>query len=155
MDALIQDTRFSLRMLRKAPGATAVAVLSLALGLSVNTTVFSWVRSVLLNPLPGVADSDRIVTIETVAPSGEMIDTSYPDYRDYRDRSTLLDGVIAFKERPLGLGDDTRTERLWALMVSGNYFDVLGVKPVLGRFFSRDEQGDAFDNPPVAVLSET
>jgi predicted permease len=152
MDTLIQDVRFSFRMLRKAPGATAVAMLSLALGLSVNTTVFSWVRSVLLNPLPGVVDSSRIVTIETVAPSGEMIDSSYPDYRDYRDRSTLLDGVIAFKERPLGLGADARTDRVWALMVSGNYFDVLGLTPAIGRFFDGSERSDAFDAAPVAVL---
>ena len=83
-----------------------------------------------------------------------MIDASYPDFRDYRDRSRLLDGVIAFKERPLGLGEDTRTERVWAMMVSGNYFDVLGVKPALGRFFAGDEQGDTFDAAPVAVLSD-
>src|SRR5712671_1218567 len=139
-------------MLRKAPGATAVALLSLALGLSVNTTVFSWVRSVLLNPLPGVADASRIVTIETVTPSGEMIDSSYPDYRDYRDRSTLLDGVIAFKERPLGLGADARTDRVWALMVSGNYFDVLGLTPAIGRFFEGAERSDAFDAASVAVI---
>src|SRR5262245_18049284 len=139
-------------MLRKAPGATAVALLSLTLGLSVNTTVFSWVRSVLLNPLPGVADSRSIVTIETVTPSGEMIDSSFPDYQDFRDRSTLLSGVIAFKERPLGLGADARTDRVWSLMVSGNYFDVLGLKPALGRFFEGLEQSDAFDAAPVAVL---
>ena len=129
MATTIQDIRYALRVLRKTPGATTVAILSLALGLAVNTTVFSWVRAVLLNPLPGVAAPSRVVTIETVAPSGEMIDSSYPDYRDYRDRSTLLDGVIAFKERPLGLGADDRAERVWSLMVSGNYFDVLGVKP--------------------------
>jgi putative ABC transport system permease protein len=73
MDTLLHDVRYAFRMLRKAPGATSVAVLSLALGLSVNTTVFSWARSVILNPLPGVADADRIVTIESVTPSGEMI----------------------------------------------------------------------------------
>jgi putative ABC transport system permease protein len=152
VDGVIQDIKFSLRMLRKAPGATAVALLSLTLGLSVNTTVFSWVRSVLLNPLPGVADADRVVTIETVTPSGEMIDASFPDYQDFRDRSTLLAGVIAFKERPLGLGADARTDRVWSLMVSGNYFDVLGLKPALGRFFDGIEQSDAFDAAPVAVL---
>src|SRR3954462_8256632 len=75
METLLQDVRFALRVLRKAPGATAVAVLSLALGLSVNTPVFSWTRTVLLNPLPGVARQDRIVTLETVAASGEMIDS--------------------------------------------------------------------------------
>jgi predicted permease len=139
-------------MLRKAPGATAVALVSLAIGLSVNTTVFSWARSVLLNPLPGVADAGRVVTIETVAPSGEMIDSSYPDYRDFRDRCTLLDGVVAFKERPLGLGADARTERVWSLMVSGNYFDVLGLKPALGRFLEGVERSDAFDAAPVAIL---
>jgi predicted permease len=155
MDTTVQDVRFALRVLRKAPGATSVAVLSLALGLSVNTTVFSWARAVLLNPLPGVAAQDRIVTIETVAPSGEMIDTSYPDYRDYRDRSTLLDGVIAFKERPLGLGADARADRVWALLVSGNYFDVLGVKPSLGRFFDGVERSDTFDAAPVAVLAHS
>jgi putative ABC transport system permease protein len=152
MDTLLHDVRYAFRMLRKAPGATAVAVLSLALGLSVNTTVFSWARSVILNPLPGVADADRIVTIESVTPSGEMIDASFPDYRDFRDRASLLDGVIAFKERPLGLGADARTERVWALMVSGNYFDVLGLRPALGRFFEGVERSDAFDAAPVAVL---
>jgi predicted permease len=154
MATTIQDIRYALRVLRKTPGTTTVAILSLALGLAVNTTVFSWVRTVLLNPLPGVSAPSRVVTIETVAPSGEMIDSSYPDYRDYRDRSTLLDGVIAFKERPLGLGADDRAERVWSLMVSGNYFDVLGVKPRLGRFFEGAERSDAFDQSPVAILGE-
>ena len=154
MSVFIQDVRFALRMLRKARGASVVAILSLALGISVNTTVFSWVRGILLNPVPGVVSGDRLVTIETVTPSGEMIDASYPDYQAYRDRSRLLDGVIAFKERPLGLGEDTRAERVWAMMVSGNYFDVLGVKPALGRFFTGDEQRDTFDAAPVAVLSD-
>jgi putative ABC transport system permease protein len=163
MGVFIQDVRFALRMLRKARGAGAVAILSLALGIGVNTTVFSWVRGILLNPVPGVSLGDRLVTIETVTPSGEMIDASYPDFRDYRDRSQLLDGVVAFKERPLGFaaggpGDSgaevTRTERVWALMVSGNYFDGLGVKPALGRFFAGEEQRDTFDAAPVAVLSD-
>ena len=154
MDAFLQDVKFALRMLRKARGVSAVAILSLAIGIAVNTTVFSWVRGILLNPVPGAAQSDRLITIETVATSGEMIDSSYPDFRDYRDRSRLLDGVVAFKERPVGFGDDTRTERLWALMVSGNYFNVLGVAPALGRFFEGDEQGDRFDSAPVAVLGD-
>jgi predicted permease len=154
MATTIRDIRYALRVLRRTPGATAVAILSLALGLAVNTTVFSWVRTVLLNPLPGVSTPSRVVTIETVTPSGEMIDSSYPDYRDYRDRSTLFDGVVAFKERPLGFGAADRAERVWSLMVSGNYFDVLGVKPLLGRFFEGAARGDAFDQSPVAILGE-
>jgi len=152
METILQDIRFACRTLRRTPGATTVALLSLALGLSVNTTVFSWTRAVLLNPLPGVPGQDRIVTIESVAPSGEMIDASYPDYRDFRERATLVDGVIAFKERALGLGADARSERVWALMVSGNYFDVLGLRPAVGRFFEDIEQSDSFDASPVAVL---
>ncbi|HTK29037.1 MAG TPA: ABC transporter permease [Vicinamibacterales bacterium] len=154
MASFTRDIRYALRALRQTRGATFVAVISLALGVAVNTTVFSWARSVLLNPLPGVADSTRVVTIETVAPSGELIDSSYPDYRDFRDRATLLDGVIAFKERPLGLGEGDRAERIWSLLVSGNYFDVLGVKPLLGRFFEGAERSDAFDQAPVAVVGE-
>ena len=151
---VLRDIRYAVRVLRKSRGATAVALLSLALGVAVNTTVFSWARAVLLNPLPGVPDAGRVVTIETVAASGEMIDTSFPDFRDIRDRATLVDGVIAFKERPLGLGADDRADRVWALMVSGNYFDVLGVKPLVGRFFQGAEQSDAYDQSPVAILGE-
>src|SRR5215510_8838391 len=99
---VLQDIRYALRMLRKAPGASAVAIVSLAIGIGINTTVFGWIRSVLLNPMPGVAAADRLVTIETVAPSGTLIDNSYPDYQTWRDKATLFDGVIAFKERPLG-----------------------------------------------------
>ncbi len=155
MDWLLQDVRYALRVLRKAPGPSLVAMASLAVGVAVSTTAFSWMRSVLLNPLPGVRDPARVVTLETVAPSGELIDASYPDYRDFRDRMRLTDGVIAFKERALGLGEESRTERVWALMVSGNYFDVLGVGPEIGRVFQGAERGDAFDAAPVAVLSDS
>jgi predicted permease len=155
VDGLIHDVKFSLRMLRKSPGATSVAIISLAVGIGIITTVFGWIRGVLINPLPGVADSARIVTVETIAPSGEMIDTSYPDYQTVRDQTTLLSGVIAFKEQPVGIGTATSTERAWAMLVSGNYFGVLGIKPALGRFFQGDEQGDTLDRHTVAVLSHS
>src|SRR5690349_4497974 len=96
---IIADVRYALRMLRKAPAASAVAIVSLALGIAINTTVFGWIRGVLLDPVPG-ADASRIVTIETVSPSGTLLDSSFPDYQDVRDRTRTLDGVIAFKERP-------------------------------------------------------
>jgi predicted permease len=152
MDTVLHDIRYAIRMLRKAPGATTVAIASLALGIAINTTVFGWVRGILLNPLPGVADPDRVVTIETIAPSGTMIDSSFADYQTFRDQATLLSGAIAFKERPVGIGTDRSAERAWAMMVTGNYFDVLGVKPALGRFFEAAEQSDTPDAHPVAVL---
>ena len=151
---VVADVRYAIRMLRKAPGASAVAVVSLALGIAITTTVFGWIRGILLDPVPGV-DASRIVTVETVAPSGTLIDSSFPDYQDVRDRTTTMDGVIAFKERSIGLGTATTTERAWALMVTGNYFDVLGVKPALGRFFDTSEQRDTFDAHPVAILGYT
>jgi predicted permease len=152
MYSILQDIRYAVRMLRKAPGASAVAIVSLAVGIGINTTVFGWIRGVLFNPLPGVVDTRSIVTIETVAPSGTLIDNSYPDFQAWRDKATRLSGVIAFKERPLGLGDADSAERVWAMLVSGNYFDVLGVKPALGRFFEGEEQSDAFDAHRVVVL---
>lgn len=152
MDRLLRDCRYAIRMLRKAPGASAIAIVSLALGIAVNTTVFGWMRGVLIDPLPGVADIGRLVTIETVAPSGTMLDSSYPDYQTFRDHTRRLSGVIAFKERLVGLGAERSAESAWALLVSGNYFEVLGLKPAAGRFFEGNERDDAIDAHPVAVL---
>jgi predicted permease len=152
METLRQDIRFGFRMLMKNPGFAAVAAISIAVGIGANATVFGWINSVLLNPLQGVARTEEIVTLETVAPSGELIDTSYPDYRDLRDQAQSFDGVIVFKERPLSLDDGQATRRVWALTVSGNYFDVLGVRPALGRFFNREEQEEKPGAPTVAVL---
>ncbi len=154
---MVEDLRYALRMLHKNPGFAAVAVLSVALGLGANVTVFSWIQGILVNPIPGITDSSRVIGLETVTPNGRFIDSSYPDYRDYRDNAKLLDGLVIFKERIFTLGDavgeQARSERVWAYMVSGNYFDVLGVKPALGRFFLPEEQTEKPDAFPVAVLS--
>jgi predicted permease len=147
------EMRQAVRVLWATPAATLVAALSVGLAIAAGSTVFSWVRVILLNPLPGVREAGRIVTLETVAPSGELIDSSYPDYRDIRDHTQSLAGAIAFKERPLELGPDGATQRVWALMVSGNYFDVLGVKPARGRFFAGDEQAERPGGAPVVVVS--
>ncbi len=154
MRALWQDTRFGLRMLRSSPGFTVVAVLTLALGIAVNATVFSWIDSVLLHPFPGVGHPDRLALIETVTPAGEhLVNTSYLDYRDYRDNLRLVSGVALGRFTPLSIGADGRTGRAWAELVSANYFDVLQVKPVLGRTFRPDEGGDQAGAYPVAVIS--
>ena len=154
MNSLLQDIRYSLRVLRKSPGFTLVAVLTLAVGIASNTAVFSWIDLVLVHPLPGVADSNRLVSFETTTPNGEFIPNSYPDYRDYRDHLTLISGLAISTPHPFSVGDDEHAERVFGELVSGNYFDVLGVKPILGRAFSPQEFGDAPGGYPVAVIGE-
>jgi predicted permease len=149
----MQDIRFGLRMLKSNPGFTAVAVLTLALGIAVNSTVFSWIDAVLLHPFPGVHNLQDLALIETVTPSGEYLSTSYLDYRDYHDNLKQASGVAIGRFTPLSVGDKGRTERAWAELVSANYFDVLEVKPVLGRTFLPEEGRDREGGYPVAVIS--
>jgi putative ABC transport system permease protein len=150
------NLQYAVRSLSKTPWLTAVVVVTLAVGIAANTAVFSWTRGVLLNPLRGVADVGRLFALETLPPAsvGRNIELSYPDFRDYRDSSQSLAGAIAFHERALSLGDGIQAERVWAQFVSGNFFDVLGVKPVTGRFFRTEEREDAPGKYPVAVISE-
>jgi macrolide transport system ATP-binding/permease protein len=151
---LTEDLRFALRTLRKRPAFTIVAVASLALGIAVNATVFSWVQRILLHPLQGVRDPGQIVALKNVAPNGDLLDSSYPDFLDFRSQAKTLAGVIAFKQRPLYLGDAPNLERVWSEMVSGNFFDMLGVQLILGRTFSPQEQLDRPGSAPVCVIAE-
>jgi predicted permease len=146
----MQDIRFGLRMLRSNPGFTALAVLTLALGIAVNTTVFSWIYAVLLHPLPGAHDVEHLALIETTTPDGA---NSYLDYRDYRDHLKQVAAVAIARFTPLNMSDWGRPERAWAQLVSANYFDALEVKPVLGRTFLPEEGGDREGGYPVAVIS--
>ncbi len=154
MPPIMNDVWFGIRILRRSPWFTAVAVLTLGVGIGVNTTVFSWIDSVLLNPFPGVADPRTLALIETVTPAGEyLVNTSYLDYRDYRDNLQLVSGVALGRFTPLSVGADGKTARAWAELVSSNYFDLLKVKPVLGRTFLPEEGGDQEGGAPVAVIS--
>ena len=152
MRNIVQDLRFAVRTLAKTPGYTATVILTLAIGICANATVFTWIRSVLGNPLPGVPRAERLVTIETLTPSRETIDNSFPDYRDFRDQSKLLAGMFAFKERPLSLGLGRDSTIVWSMMVTGNYFEALGLQPATGRFFSAEEQKETPGGAPVVVL---
>ena len=154
-EALWQDLRFSLRIIVKSPGFTATAVLTLALGIGANTTIFSWIHSVLLNPLPGAGDPHRIVELESLAPSGEWVPTSYLDFRDFRDHLNLVESMSVAKPMALTVGNDVHVERVWGETVSGNFFDVLRVQAEIGRFFSSVERDDAQNAHPVAVISHS
>lgn len=153
MGTLWQDLRYAVRTLRGKPAFTATAVLTLALGIAVSTVVFSWIDMILLHPLPGTTEGHRLVIFESVQPDREGLNVSYADFRDYRDNLKLSSLAIALQNNALSLGEGEHAQRVWAELVSGNYFDVLGVKPLLGRFFLPEEQGDKPGAYPVAVIS--
>lgn len=155
MRSFLRDINYAARTLRKHPLFSAVVICSLALGIAVNATVFSWVERILLRPLPGVPHEDRIVALKTVAPNGDLLECSYLDFQDFRKQAQSFAGILAYKHQPLFLGKIATGRRVWSEMVSGNFFDVLGVKPILGRTFSADEQKDIPGAAPVAVISET
>jgi predicted permease len=155
MASLLQDFRYGFRTLFKSGGITLLAVLMLAVGIAANTAVFSWIEAVLLRPLPGVAASSEVVSFENTTSNGEFIPNSYPDYRDYRDHLKLLSGLAVATPNAFSIGEEDHAERVWGELVSGNYFSVLGVKPILGRVFSPDEYGDKQGGYPVAVIGES
>jgi len=153
MATFTKDLWFGLRMFRRNPWFTAVVVFTLGLGIAVSTTVFSWIDAVLLHPFPGVGDPQSLALIETVTPAGEfLVNTSYLDYHDYRDNLKLVSGVAQGRFTPLSIGPEGKPARAFAELVSANYFDVLRVKPLLGRTFLPEEvsrEGGA----PVVVIS--
>jgi predicted permease len=154
MEASWQDLRYGLRMLLKRPGFTLTAVLTLALGIGANTAIFSLVDTVLLRPLP-VTDPTQLVSVSLVKKQGAGLGLfSYPNYLDFRHQNDVLEGLAAYRFVPLnfsGLADQAgNNERVWGYIVSGNYFDVLGVKAAAGRSFSTEEDRTPH---PVVVLS--
>ncbi len=128
MSIFMRDVWFGLRLLWRSPWFTAIVVVTIGLGIAVNTTVFGWIDSVLLHPFPGVGDPRELALIETVTPNGEyLVNTSYLDYRDYRDNLKLVSGVALGRFTPLSVGEDGIAARGWAELVSTNYFDLLSV----------------------------
>ena len=155
MGTFSNDLRYGARMLAKSPGFTIVALLSLALGIGGNATVFSWVQAVLLHPLSGVQDSDRLVAVESIMANGSYHTSSFPDYRDYRDHNTVFSGLIGFEliEQNLKLRAADQPQRVVGEIATENYFDVLGVNASRGRtFHASDDHGPVSD--PYIVLSD-
>jgi len=159
MTGLTQDLRYALRQLGKSPGFAAVAIITLALGIGANTAIFSLLDQALLRHLP-VKDADRLVILQstgsfnghTSSRTDENFSFSYPMYRDLRDHNTVFSGLIATTWAQIGVQWHNQPELVTSELVSGNYFDVLGVQPALGRVLvaSDDVVPDA---NPVVVLS--
>src|SRR2546425_6173829 len=136
---MIADFIHAWRALRRMPMVAAVVVLSLGVGIGVNTAIFSWIQAVVLRPLPGVRDSGAFHLIEPRADTGSYPGMSWPEYQDVRARSAAVPDILAFRMVPFSVGDAGRTERAFGLLVSDNYFSALGLTPALGRFFRADE----------------
>jgi putative ABC transport system permease protein len=153
MEALLRDLRISSRRLRKAPGFTLVAVLSLAIGIGANTAIFSLVNTVLIRPLP-VENPERIVSLNNTAEKDNRAASptfSYPNYRDFRDRNDVLEALIAYRLVPLNMSHAGVNERLWGYLATGNYFEALGIKPVLGRVFTSQDDTTPGAHPLTVI----
>lgn len=149
----MNDLRFALRMLLKNPGFTIVAALSLAVGIGANTVVFSWIQETVLRPLPGVAKPEELVVLCTTHGSEQWETLSLPDLRDYSGLTNVFNGIIASQMTPACLTVNGKAEWAYGQIATANYFDMLGVNPLLGRTFVAEEDlrpGGA----PVLVLSE-
>jgi predicted permease len=154
LEILWQDMRFGARVLIKQPGFTLIIALTLALGIGANTAMFSLVDSVFLRPLPGIAEAERIVQIVRTRVNGRGYETvNDADYRDYHDQNSTFTAIAAENMELLNLSTDGIAERVVGAMVSGNYFDVFGVRAAQGRLLQASESVvEGAD--PVAVISE-
>jgi predicted permease len=152
MTSFWQDVRYSLRMIVKAPGFAAIAILTLALGIGANTTIFSWINSALLNPVPGLARPSEVVSLTLSKPGDNPFPFTYPDLEAMRDGQQSFTGITACSFAQMSLTGKSKPERVWGMVVSANYFEILGVRPILGRGFLPVED-EKPGGAPVAVIS--
>jgi len=151
MNTLWQDVRYGLRMIAKSPGFTLLAVLALALGICANTTIFSFINGLILRPLAGVKEPERLVAVYTSDySSGPYGGSSYPDYLDFRNQADAFAGLAAYQETVLNLTGSAEAERLRGAYVSGDFFDVLGVTTQRGRTLQPADETTT-DTHPVVI----
>ncbi len=142
----------AVRVLRRDLGVTLVALLSIALAIGANATIFTWLDGLVLHPLPAVPAVDRIVQLHTLGPQGAVWSVSYPDLQDWRAQAHAFTGIAGYDFIQASVRTTGQAERAFGLLVTANYFDVLEVRPMLGRVFVAAE-----DSAPgahaVVVLS--
>ncbi|HUB52819.1 MAG TPA: ABC transporter permease [Terracidiphilus sp.] len=153
LEQLGRDLRYALRQLRKSPGFTITSTAMLAVAICANSTVFSWIDGTMLRPIPGARDTSELVSLQrgerNFSPTPPF---SYLDYRDLREQNHTFDGILAYHHDWITLTGGAQPERAYIANVSANYFDVLGIRPVLGRFFLPEEETRP-DAVPYVVLS--
>src|SRR5213593_384306 len=150
LETLMQDLRFGVRMLRKNPGFTAVAVFTLALGIGACTAIFSLINAALLRSLP-FPDSDRLAVVWADKPGGNLGPPANADVAEWRGQNESFAGITAFNARTADLADGGDPERVGAAGVTAGFFETLGVTPLLGRTLAPDEEAPGA--PPVALIS--
>src|SRR5579863_2227210 len=141
LEQLGRDVRYALRQLRKSPGFSITATAMLAVAICANSTVFSWIDGTMLRPIPGARDTGDLVSLQrgerSFSPTPPF---SYLDYRDLREQNHTFAGILAYHHDWITLTGGAQPERAYIANVSANYFDVLGIKPLLGRFFLAEEE---------------
>jgi predicted permease len=150
LDQLAQDIRYALRQLRRSPGFTIVAILTLAVGIGANTTLFSVVNGVLLNPLP-YPHSEQLVSLAEKLPPFPHFAISYPNFLDWTRLNRSFQALAAYRQSDFNLSGSGEAQRVKAMEVSAGFFPLLSVQPLIGRNFSSDE--DRRDGAPVVMLS--
>ncbi|WP_109487245.1 ABC transporter permease [Occallatibacter savannae] len=152
LEQLGRDFRYALRQLRKSPGYTITATAMLTVAICANSTVFSWIDGTMLRPIPGARDAGDLVSLQrgerSFSPTPPF---SYLDYRDLREQNHTFAGILAYHHDWITLTGGAQPERAYIANVSANYFDVLGIKPVLGRFFLPEEEARGYAVPSVVL----
>jgi predicted permease len=154
LENLNRDLRHAWRMIVKMPALAAVVIVSLGVGIGVNTTVFSWIQLFVLQPLPGVPGSASLQLIEPRSEIGARPGVSWLEYRDLQERLHSFRDLLAFRMATLNVGEGSHIERTFAQLVSGNYFLDLGLQPALGRFIRPDEAAQPGGEPVVVISHE-
>jgi predicted permease len=152
IEHLLGDLRNAARTISRMPGLAAVVILSLAIGIGVNTTIFSWIQLMMLEPIPAVSGASKFLLIEPHSETGGYPGASWLEYRDLQAQLPALRDIVAWEMAPFNVGEKGRTDRTFGQLVSGNYFSALGIKPAIGRFIEPQE-AERPGTEPVVVIS--
>src|SRR5207244_8169106 len=154
LDSWLQDIRYAARLLRRNRLFALTAVISLAIGIGANTTIFTIANALLFQPPAGVREPGRLVDVGRSQDGQGFDNSSYPNYVDIRSRHTVFDGIYAYRfgPEPMSLGGRDGAERIYGNLVTINYFSVLGTRPAAGRLFSI-EDGEQPGRTPFVVMS--